>query len=125
MDKESINKLQGLLGAEEAKSSKMVMAPDMGGDFKSDGFSLSKGNLSANLGEYSTNAGKNYYGYAGVSPLNLGQLRLGAALGAYGSDMQNKKSLNGLLASYPLFGGDLRAVINADNALVNFTKTFK
>jgi len=82
MDKESINKLQGLLGAEEAKSSKMVMAPDMGGDFKSDGFSLSKGNLSANLGEYSTNAGKNYYGYAGYQPLSVGQAKIGGDLKA-------------------------------------------
>lgn len=125
MNGDDLLKLMASNFGADMKKSDVVMAPEMGGNFKGEGRTFTNGPFSADIGKYSTNTGENYYGYAGVSPLNLGQLRLGAALGAYGSDMQNKKSLNGLLASYPLFGGDLRAVINADNALVNFTKTFK
>jgi hypothetical protein len=121
---ELLNKLALMMGA-EMKKSNVVMAPDMGGNFKGEGRSFTNGPFSADIGKYSTNTGENYYGTAGVQPLNLGQLRLGAALGAYGPDLENRKPLNGLLASYPLFGGDLRAVIGSDNALVNFTKTFK
>ena len=125
MDKETIAKLQGLLGAEESKSSKVMMAPDMGGDFKSDGFSMSRGLLSANLGEYSTNTGKNYYGYAGYQPLSVGTAKLGGAVGGYGPDLHNINSLTGLLASSPLFGGELKAVIApGGKIMLNFDKRF-
>lgn len=124
MDKEALNKLAALLGA-ELKASNMKMAPDMGGDYKSDGLALQRGLLSANLGKYSTNTGENYYGYAGYQPLKVGDMRLGGAMGGYGPDLQNVNRIAGLLASSPLFGGEIKTVIApGGKIMLSFDKSF-
>ena len=58
----------------ETNGHRLIVAPEFGGDYKSNGLSMRKGQFSADAGQYSTNGGQNYHGYAGVQPFNLGPL---------------------------------------------------
>lgn len=109
----------------ETNNNTLVMAPGFGGDYSNSGLSMRKGNISADTGEYSTNAGKNYYGYGGVQPMNIGGVSLGGALGAYGN--QDKlNALAGLLASIPVMNGEARMMLSPiNNALfMGYQKRF-
>lgn len=95
----------------EIKENRLLMAPDMGGDFQSKSRSIKLGELLGEYGKYSTNEGRNYYGYAGYTPIEIERLRIGAALGAYG----NSKDINGLaglLATYPIKNGDAKLMLS-------------
>lgn len=95
----------------ETNGHKLIVAPEFGGDYKSNGLSMRKGQFSADAGEYSTNAGSNYYGYAGVQPVNVGLLSLGGALGAYGNQGR-VNGLAGLLGSMPIMNGEARLLLS-------------
>lgn len=89
----------------------LLAAPEYGGDFKSDGLSVRNGMFAADLGKYSTNHGENYYGYAGVQPFNVGPVKFGAALGAYGRP-SSVNPIAGLLASTPIKDGEARLLLS-------------
>ena len=112
-----MNKLEELLrdaalnnGADVNQYS-LVAAPEFGGNFKSDGFSIKKKQYLADVGKYSTNNGDNYYGYAGMQPFDIGGMKLGGAAGAYGN--QSKlNALLGLLVSGKIGVGEARAMLS-------------
>lgn len=90
----------------------LKMAPDMGGDFQSKGFTLKRDGLFADLGRYSTDQGRNYYGYVGATPYNIGPLQIGGAIGAYGPKLNDLNGLAGLLMQYPILNGQARGLIS-------------
>jgi len=95
----------------DVKDNYLLMAPDMGGDFKSKSRSVRFGELLGEYGKYSTNEGRNYYGYAGMQPWNIDKLRLGGALGLYGNSREINP-LAGLLVSYPIHNGEARLLLS-------------
>ena len=98
-------------GGAEAKDNYLLIAPDMGGDMKSKSKSVRLAEFLGEYGKYSTNEGRNYYGYAGMTPWNIEKLRLGGALGAYGNSREINP-LAGLLATYPIQNGGAKLMIS-------------
>lgn len=95
----------------EYKPFNLAFAPDMGGNYKSQGLSFARDGLIADLGRYSTNQGRNYYGYIGGTPYSAGLMQLGGAVGAYGNK-ENINPLLGLLMQYPIQNGQLRGLLS-------------
>lgn len=113
------------------EKSSLAVAPEFGGSYKSDGFVFRNGDVSVDLGKYSTNHGENYYGFLGKQPVSVGNIKLGAGIGGYTpSDVSKLNLLAGLLASTPIMNGEMRAILSPSygasqpGVFLGYTKNF-
>lgn len=99
----------------DMRTSRVLVAPGFGGEFKTSGVLARNGDWSLEAGRYSNDQrGESLYGVAGYQPWSVGDARVGGALGAYGqrSPSTTANVIMGLLASTPIAGGDLRAILS-------------
>ena len=112
-------------------TSKILMAPEFGGNFKSEGVSLRRGTTSAELGKYSTQTGENFYGYGGSTPFQVGDVKVGGAVGAYtNGTFSTGDIVLGFLASLPIKNGEIKALLapgilsSTPNFFLSYSKNF-
>lgn len=99
-------------GGFEISDSKLLAAPELAREGK--GKAFRKDNLLGEYGEYPTQFGSNYYGYAGIQPWQIDRFKIGPAIGAYGPDLTKLNALAGLVATHPINNGEARFMISND-----------